>query len=891
MPSLPVGTVTFLFTDIEGSTRLVQELGSRFREVLEAHHVILRRAISAHRGVEVSTEGDAFFAVFPSASDAVSAAVAAQSELAATSLPNDVEIRVRMGLHTGNGELGGDNYVGVDVHRGARIAAAGHGGQVLLSESTRALVEPALPEAVDLRDLGQHRLKDIRAAEHLYQLVIAGLPSDFPALRTLDASPTNLVAPASPLVGRDRELLELSDLLASNRLLTLTGPGGTGKTRLATELGARALPNFKDGAFFVPLETLTERSLVSTAIAQAVGARGSGQREPDEILAEHLAERQLLLILDNFEQVVVAAPLVARMRTDAKDLTIVVTSRIPLHLSGEQEYPVSPLTLPGAGATIDVEALSKIEAVALFVECARRVQPSFQLTNDNAAAVVAICQRLDGLPLAIELACARVKVLSPDNILARLGQALPFLAGGRVDQPDRQRALRAAIEWSYQLLSSAEQQLFRRLTVFTGGWSVDAAEEVAAPTGELPFDVLDGLTALVDQSLVRPAMQASPHEPRFEMLQLIREYGAERLAESEEAATIGRRHAEWVLALTEAAAPSLEGATDFAWFDRLAREHDNVRAALRWLIDHGERELGLRLASATWRFWQQRGYIAEGRRWFDGLLPGEPEEGALDPGVLAAALTAAGGLAYWQNALDDAEAHYQSALELDRRHDRKDRLGDDVYNLAFVAMARLDVQNARRLFLESAELFTAAGQSTRLADTTGARGALEMRAGNLEAARDLLEEARRLNLEEGNRRRATDNAMVLGNVYLLLNDMKSARDRLLTILEEATEMGDVTRWPFMLDIGAVMALKEHRQRDVLRLAGASARRRANLGGGAPSFVISDFSAVVAEARALLEEQHGPGAADEAFAEGELLDDATLAALLGGPMSPELVTNS
>jgi predicted ATPase/class 3 adenylate cyclase len=891
MPSLPVGTVTFLFTDIEGSTRLVQELGSRFREVLEAHHVILRRAISAHRGVEVSTEGDAFFAVFPSATDAVSAGVAAQSELVATSWPNDVEIRVRMGLHTGNGELGGDNYVGVDVHRAARIAAAGHGGQVLLSESTRALVERALPEAVDLRDLGQHRLKDIRAAERLYQLVIAGLPSDFPALRTLDASPTNLVAPASPLVGRERELLELSDLLASNRLLTLTGPGGTGKTRLATELGARALPNFKEGAFFVPLETLTERSLVSTAIAQAVGARGSGQREPDDILAEHLAERQLLLILDNFEQVVVAAPLVARLRTDAKDLTIVVTSRIPLHLSGEQEYPVFPLTIPGAGATIDVEALAKIEAVALFVECARRVQPSFQLTDDNAAAVVAICQRLDGLPLAIELACARVKILSPDGILARLGQALPFLAGGDVDQPARQQALRAAIDWSYQLLSSTEQQLFRRLTVFSGGWSIDAAEQVAAPTGELPIDVLDGLTALVDQSLVRPAMQAPPHEPRFEMLQLIREYGAERLAETAEAATICRRHAEWVLALAEAAAPSLEGATDLAWFDRLAREHDNVRAALRWLIDHGERELGLRLASATWRFWQQRGYIAEGRRWFESLLPGEREERTIDPGVLAAAHTAAGGLAYWQNALDDAEAHYQSALELDRGHDRKDRLGDDVYNLAFVAMARLDVQNARRLFLESAELFTAAGQSTRLADTTGARGALEMRAGNLEAARDLIEEARRLNLEEGNRRRATDNAMVLGNVYLLLNDMKSARDRLLTILEEATEMGDVTRWPFMLDIGAVMALKEQRPRDVLRLAGASSKRRADLGGGAPSFVISDFSEVVAEARAVLEEQDGPGAADEAFAEGELLDDVTLAALLGGPMSPDPVTNS
>src|SRR6266567_659624 len=320
MPSRPTGTVTFLFTDIEGSTRLVQELGPRFRDVLEAHHEILRRAISAHAGVEVSTEGDAFFAVFASATDAVGAAAAAQRELAAATWPDGVEIRVRMGLHTGNGELGGDNYIGVDVNRAARIAAAGHGGQVLVSEPTRALVEPSLAEDVTLRDLGKHRLKDLRAPEHLHQLVIAGLPFEFPALRTLDAQPTNLVAPATPLVGRDDELAELSDFLGRTRLLTLTGPGGTGKTRLATELGSRALASFKDGAFFVPLETLTERSVVTAAVAQTVGTPASGRREPEDVLVEHLAERQLLLILDNFEQVIVAAPLVARLLTDARQL-------------------------------------------------------------------------------------------------------------------------------------------------------------------------------------------------------------------------------------------------------------------------------------------------------------------------------------------------------------------------------------------------------------------------------------------------------------------------------------------------------------------------------------------------------------------------------------------
>jgi predicted ATPase/class 3 adenylate cyclase len=881
MPSLPVGTVTFLFTDIEGSTRLVQELGPRFRDVLDAHHRILRRAISANAGVEVSTEGDAFFAVFSSATDAIAAAAAAQRELAAASWPEGVEIRVRMGLHTGNGEPGGDNYIGVDVHRAARIAAAGHGGQILLSEPSRALVEPGLPEELTLLDLGQHRLKDLRAPEHLHQLVIAGLPFAFPALRSLDARPTNLVAPATPLVGRDEELAELSDFLGRTRLLTLTGPGGTGKTRLAAELGTRTLPNFKDGAFFVPLETFTERSVVTTAVAQTVGAPGPGHREPEEVLVEHLAERQLLLILDNFEQVIVAAPLVARLLTDARELRVVATSRIPLHLVGEQEFPVLPLTVPDAGMTGSVAALSKVEAVALFVEAAQRVQPAFQLTDANAGAVAAICRRLDGLPLAIELAAARVKLLPPEAILARLEQALPLLAGGGVDQPARQRTLRGAIEWSYKLLDESQRTFFRQLSVFSGGWTVDAAEQVAALSGDLPIDVLDGLTALVDHSLVRPSVSAPADEPRFEMLQVIREYGAERLAETDEAATVGRRHADWALALVEEAAPSLEGATDLRWFDRLIREHDNLRAALRWLIEQGDRESAMRLATAAWRFWQQRGFISEGRRWFDALLPADEHIGTLDPGVVAAAQTAAGGLAYWQNAVDDADAHYQTALSLDRAHGRADRLGDDVYNLAFISISRFDIDEARSRFLEAAGLFTAAGQTARLGDTTAARGAIEMRAGNLEAARDFMQEGRRLNLANGNRRRATDNSMALTNIYVRLGDMNAARSQLLTTLAEATETGDMSRWPLLLDMGTAMAFKEQRPRDALRLAGAAAKRRIDLGGSAPPFIVTNAAQIIADARAVVVEQDGPEAADQALAEGESFDDEALAQLLAG----------
>jgi predicted ATPase/class 3 adenylate cyclase len=879
VPSLPVGTVTFLFTDIEGSTRLVQELADRFRPALETHHAILRRAIAAHGGAEVSTEGDAFFAVFPSPLGAVSAAVDAQRELAAADWPDDRALLVRMGLHTGEGELGGDNYVGVDVHRAARIKGAGYGGQVLLSESTRALVEPALPGDVRLRDMGQHRLKDLPAPEHLYQLVVAGLPSEFPALRTLDSSLTNLVEAETPLIGRERELAELVVLLAASRLVTVTGPGGIGKTRLAVALGGQAQGQFGDGVVLVPLETFTERSVVAVAIGQAVGARPAAERDPEDALIEQVESRQLLLILDNFEQLTGVAPLVARLLAGAARVRIVVTSRVPLHLSGEQEYPLAPLPVPDASVNGGLEALLRIECVQLFVERARRVRPDFQLTDENAGAVAAICRRLDGLPLAIELAAARVKVLAPAIMLDRLEHSLSLLAGGSVDLPARQQTLRGAIDWSYQLLSKDEQALFRRLTVFSGGWTVEAAQDVAAPDLELGGDVLDGLIALVDQSLVRPAPDGGSGEPRFEMLQLIREYGAERLAETDEAPIIGQRHAEWFLSLVEAHVAALEEGSDLDWVDRLDREHDNLRAALRWSVERDRREIGLRLATAVWRFWQRRGHLREGREWFERLLPADDQVASVDPGVLAAALTAAGGIVYWQNRMDEAEVHYLAAYELDRRFGRSDRLGDDLYNLAFVAMLTEDFDTARRRFADSADLFAAADQPARLADTTAARGALELRAGNLEQARDWLEEGRRLHLEQGNRTRATDNSMVLSNVYFQLGDASKARELLLGGLAEARVMRDATRLPLVYDLAVAMAVKEGRPADALRLAAASARRRATLGGGIPNFV-ANVPALVAEARAALAATSDPGSADRAWAEGEALDDSALRDIIG-----------
>jgi predicted ATPase len=572
------------------------------------------------------------------------------------------------------------------------------------------------------------------------------------------------------------------------------------------------------------------------------------------------------------------APLVARMLGAAVQLRVVVTSRIPLHLSGEQEYPVAPLPVPSAAEHQALDDVSRIDAVALFVERARRIRPDFRLTDDNASAVGGICRRLDGLPLAIELAAARIKIFSPEAMLARLEAALPLLGGGSVDLPARQRTLRGAIDWSYQLLSAGEQALFRRLSVFSGGWTVEAAEAVAILDPGSDLEILDGLSALVDQSLVRPPADG-PGEPRFDMLQLIREYGAERLTETDEAAVVARRHAEWVLALVEIAGPLLEAGTGIEWLDRLAIEHDNVRAALRWSFDHGEREIALRIAAATWRFWQQRGHLVEGHAWFDLLIPGPAQADSVDAGVLAAAHTAAGGVVYWQNDQDQAEAHYLAAYELDQAHDRLDRIGDDLYNLAFVAIIRRDIQTGRERFEASGKAFAAAGQSDRLADSTAAYGALEMRAGNLEKARDLLEEGRRLHEEQGNHSRAMDNTMVLSNIYLQRGEVERARDNLRMAVAAFREMRDVARFPLALDLGAAQALSQGRHADALRLLSAAVRRRSQVGGGTPNFVV-DNPQMIAEARAAMEQQGAADEADKAWAEGETLDDDALAALIG-----------
>ncbi|MBI3326484.1 MAG: adenylate/guanylate cyclase domain-containing protein, partial [Nitrospinae bacterium] len=461
MTELPTGTVTFLFSDIEGSTRLLQHLGDRYTGVLAEYRRLLRAAFQAAGGHEIDTAGDGFFVVFHRATDAVAAAVAAQRAIAAHPWPEGAPVRVRMGLHTGEPTLAVGGYVGLDVHRAARICAAGHGGQVLLSQTTRALAQHDLAEGMSLRDVGEHRLKDLQRPEHLFQLVTLDLPADFPPLKTLDSRPNNLPAQPTSLIGRAREGVAARGLLQRKdvRLLTLTGPGGTGKTRLGLQVAADMLDDFADGVFFVSLAPISDPALVTSSIAQTLGLRESEGRPLHERLKDDLRDKQMLLLLDNFEQVVSAAPLVAELLAGCSQLKMLVTSRVGLHLSGEHEFPVAPLALPDPKRLPAVEALSQYAAVELFIQRALAVKPDFGVTNENAPAVAEICVRLDGLPLAIELAAARIKLLPPKALLARLGSRLQLLRGGPRDVPDRHQTLRRAIAWSYDLLDADEQAL------------------------------------------------------------------------------------------------------------------------------------------------------------------------------------------------------------------------------------------------------------------------------------------------------------------------------------------------------------------------------------------------------------------------------------------------
>jgi predicted ATPase/class 3 adenylate cyclase len=816
MPELPHGTVTLLFTDIEGSTRLLQHLGDRYADVLAEHRDILREAFAAHNGYEVDTQGDSFFIAFQRATQAVAAAVTAQRALVAHPWPEGGSrsgdaggpalpmVRVRMGLHTGEPSHSpdGGGFVGMDVHRAARLCSAGYGGQILLSQSTADLAMYDLPAGVSLRDMGEHRLKDLVRPEHVFQIVASDLPDQFPPLKTLETRPNNLPVQRAALIGR--EPLVAAALRLLNRsdvgLLTLTGPGGSGKTRLGLHVAADLIGEFDDGVFFVGLALISDPALVPATIARTLGVREVEGRQILTRLTEHLRDKELLLVLDNFEQVLDAAPLVSDLLASCPRLTVLVTSRAALKITGEHELPVPPLALPPVGLRVPgiagrgdgdlVTAVSQYAAVALFIERATAARPDFTVTNENAAAVAEICARLDGLPLAIELAAVRVKLLSPQAMLPRLESRLKLLTGGARDLPARQQTLRGAIGWGYDLLSPGEQQLFRRLAVFVGGCTLDAAETVCNADGDLEIDLLDGAASLVDKSLLRQEEQDNG-EPRFVMLETIREYALERMDASGEESALLRNHIHYFLALAEESSAWITSAERGTWLKRLDAEHDNLRSALAWSLTPivGD-EVTLRLAGALWGFWQFRGHVSEGRRWLDTALelPGAQDRSP----ARARALYGAGNLAYLQGNDLTARSHFEESVALWRSLESTRGLTYALASLGLTAARLHEDDIARALYEESLELCRQSGDAWGQAFTLIGLGDLALGRRDIDAARPLLDESLALYQQTGDRWGVALALNSLGFLALREGEDAAAITRFEEALALLREEGDTT---------------------------------------------------------------------------------------------------
>jgi predicted ATPase len=754
MRDLPAGTVTFLFTDVEGSTKLLDELGAEgYAESLAAHRRVLRQAFANHRGVEVDTQGDAFFVAFADAREGLTTAREAQQALAAE------PVRVRMGLHTGEPLLTDEGYVGMDVHKAARICSAGHGGQILVSEQTKLAVGDG-----DLRPLGLHRLKDLTAPEPLYQVG----EDEFPPLKSLNQS--NLPEQPTPFVGRERELAEVLQLLRrrNGRLLTLTGAGGSGKTRLAVQAAAEVVEEHEHGVWWVGLQAVREPELLLPAIASTIGAKSD--------LAEHIGSRTMLLLLDNLEQVIAAAPELGELLRSCPNLALLVTSREPLLLAAEQEYPVPPFV--------------EQEAVGFFLARARAARRGFS----DYEAVREICARLDHLPLALELAAARVKALSPAQILERLEQRLPLLTGGSRDAPERQRTLRATIAWSYDLLAPEEQRLFRRLGVFSGGCTLAAAEEISEAD-------LDTLQSLVEKSLLRFDQE------RYAMLETIREYALERLEEAGEAGELHRRHADFFLAYAESANMSAEG--DYGRrYDLIPPEQDNLRAAIDWAVAAGEIELGVRIAVALENFWVITDPF-EGMRRFETLLTAG---GDIPPILRARALRCYGGSSHIAGKYAQAQRASEESLALFRAEGDERGIAILLHRLGVTALA-LEKREARELLEESLELFRQTGSRRGEAEAIGSLGHLAHRAGDVERALELYEQSAEIVAPLGFTWWQLNMLQAIAECALELGRTDKAVPRARASLALAREIGDRQGTVFAL---ALLAWAATEQRDLAR---------------------------------------------------------------------------
>ncbi len=806
MPPLPTGTVTLLFTDIEGSTQMLQHLGDAgYALVLADHRRLLRAAFEAGGGHEIETQGDAFLIVFQGARDAVSAAVAAQRTVHAHRWPDGATLRVRMGLHTSEVVTGSVGYTGLGIHKAARICAAGWGGQILISRTTADVLENDLPAGLIIQDLGEHLLKDLQRPERILQIVHPELPGDFPPPRTLDSLPNNLPQQLTSFIGREREMADVRRLLFTTRLLTLTGSGGCGKTRLALQVAAELAESFKDGVWLVELAPLSDPALVPQTVASALHVREQPGRPLLATLSDYLAHKDLMLVLDNCEHLVAAcAPMVEALLRACPSLRIMATSREPLGVAGETTWRVPSLPLPDLLRLPPLENLTQYEAVRLFIERAVAAKPDFSVTNRNAPSVVRTCHRLDGIPLAIELAAARVKVLPVHQIAARLDNRFRLLTGGSRTTLPRQQTLRATMDWSYDLLPENERTLLRRLAVFAGGWTLEAAEAVCGEGGIDPTEVLDLLTRLVDKSLVMALVtEDATGEARYWQLETVRQYAMERLREADEETVLRRRHRDFFLGLAVRVESELRGASQMVWLKHLKGEIDNLRAALEWnRLDLTDPDTSLRLAAALWWFWFNQGTLSEGRMWLEGALAASPPTESIPR---AGALYGAGAIAWLQGDMRRAAELAQEALGMCR--DLGDRLGV-VYSLCIlgvIAMIRGEYDRATGMFEEGLALSRALGREWETATALSLLGWSGRYWGDFQRAAALSAESLALFRNAGDQWGMASALCHLGSVTGRLGDLAKAKILLAESVQLARGLGNRPQLAVSLhELGRVM---------------------------------------------------------------------------------------
>jgi len=759
--TLPTGEVCFLFSDIEGSTRLARELGAdAWVAMLREHDRVVDAAVAASGGTVVAHEGDGTFAVFAGrdgARAAADAAVAIQRGLGIMETA-DPRPAVRIGVHAGEGRTTEDaNYVGLDVHYAARVSAAANGRQIVLSSAAAERLHGRPPAGAELVDVGFRRLKDFDEPRRLFRLVVPGVADDDRPLRTLDL-PTNLPQSLTSFLGREEDIAFALTALDRARLVTLTGPGGTGKTRLAIGAATAARPRFPDGTWMVDLAPVRDAGLVASAVGATLGVHETPEEPVEQRLKGYLRDRRLLLLLDNLEQLLPhGAAVVGDLLAGAPDLCVIATSRVALRLAGEQEYPVPPLAHDAA--------------VELFIERARLVRPGFD-PEPAMPTIAAIVDRLGALPLAVELAAARMRLFGPDAILERLGRSLDLLAGGALDLPERQRTLRAAIGWSVDLLGESERRLFRRLGVFAGTWTAEFASAITDPDGNLGMDAMDGLEALVDRSLLRTEAGADG-EPRFLWHPLVREFALEDLEAAGERPAVERRHATTFLAFVESAAPELLGEHGERWLGRIEDAQHDLRAAMRWSMAVGEPAIGLRIVYAMWRYFQQWSALREGREWARELLAHPAAAGDSRERVLG--LAAAGGLAYWSQDAPGARAAYRERLEIAQRLDDPALLADAHYDIGFVDMMSRDAAGLRAHEEEALRLYEALGDGDGAIRARQGLVLVGILTGDMTSARDHERENLAAFRTTNQPYRVADSLTLLSTIELQTGDPANAR--------------------------------------------------------------------------------------------------------------------